>query len=291
MSRYGPELLEAVAAAVVKPRGAIAPEDRVGRIIGALDSPVVIDRRLRELGEASPSARHLLAVMAHARAFRMPLADAVSLVSALGHPDPLAGVRTALECGLVLPDLRLPGTGEPGGGTLHAFEAWLGGTPVANLALLLPPVVAARALPCPFGLPDIRQGEQVRPAAGQTAFLAEKARREELGIPPLEDEAPVPVDPVMPLGGPIEAVKNLSYAVQVGNESGTGSEVGRAGVIADETTHTKKVIFHPKMLPVIVICDPRLTGKGYGRTFRASLPAMPVTTERSEATKFLRRMR
>ena len=42
---------------------------------------------------------------------------------------------------------------------------------------------------------------------------------------------------------------------------------------------------------VIVICDPRLTGKGYGRTFRASLPATPVTTERSEATKFLRRMR
>jgi ATP-dependent DNA helicase DinG len=42
---------------------------------------------------------------------------------------------------------------------------------------------------------------------------------------------------------------------------------------------------------VIVICDPRLTGKGYGRTFRASLPAMPVTTERAEATKFLRRMR
>ena len=42
---------------------------------------------------------------------------------------------------------------------------------------------------------------------------------------------------------------------------------------------------------VIVICDPRLTGKGYGRTFRASLPPMPVTTERAEATKFLRRMR
>jgi hypothetical protein len=205
LSRYGAELLEAVAASVVKPRGAIAPEDRVGRIIGALDSPVVIDRRLRELAEASPAARHLLAVMAHARAFRMPLADAVSLVSALGHPDPLAGVRAALECGLVLPDLRLPGTGEPGSGTLHAFEAWLGGTPVANLALLLPPVVAARALPCPLGLPDIRQGEQTRASAGQAAFLAEKARREELGIPPLEDEAPVPVDPVMPLGGPIEA--------------------------------------------------------------------------------------
>lgn len=42
---------------------------------------------------------------------------------------------------------------------------------------------------------------------------------------------------------------------------------------------------------VIVICDPRLTGKGYGRTFRASLPPMPVTHERAEAMRFLRKMR
>ena len=40
--------------------------------------------------------------------------------------------------------------------------------------------------------------------------------------------------------------------------SGTGSEVGRASVIANEETHTKKVIFHPAMLPKIVICDPEL---------------------------------
>ena len=41
--------------------------------------------------------------------------------------------------------------------------------------------------------------------------------------------------------------------------AGTGSEVGRAGVITDETTHTKKVIFHPLMMPKIVIADPELT--------------------------------
>ncbi len=41
--------------------------------------------------------------------------------------------------------------------------------------------------------------------------------------------------------------------------AGTGSEVGRAGVITDETTHTKKVIFHPLMMPKITICDPELT--------------------------------
>ena len=41
--------------------------------------------------------------------------------------------------------------------------------------------------------------------------------------------------------------------------AGTGSEVGRAAVLTNEATHTKKVIFHPKMLPAIVIADPELT--------------------------------
>jgi alcohol dehydrogenase class IV len=47
--------------------------------------------------------------------------------------------------------------------------------------------------------------------------------------------------------------------IAVPTTSGTGSETGRAGVITDEATHTKKVIFHPKMMPKIVIADPELT--------------------------------
>jgi alcohol dehydrogenase class IV len=47
--------------------------------------------------------------------------------------------------------------------------------------------------------------------------------------------------------------------VAVPTTAGTGSEVGRAGVITNEQTHTKKVIFHPKLLPAIVIADPELT--------------------------------
>ena len=46
--------------------------------------------------------------------------------------------------------------------------------------------------------------------------------------------------------------------VAVPTTSGTGSEVGRASVIVNEETHTKKVIFHPTMLPQVVICDPEL---------------------------------
>ena len=47
--------------------------------------------------------------------------------------------------------------------------------------------------------------------------------------------------------------------VAVPTTSGTGSEVGRASVITNSETHIKKVIFHPKMMPSIVIADPELT--------------------------------
>ena len=51
----------------------------------------------------------------------------------------------------------------------------------------------------------------------------------------------------------------IAPIVAVPTTAGTGSEVGRAGVITHEASHTKKVIFHPKMLPAIVIADPELT--------------------------------
>lgn len=47
--------------------------------------------------------------------------------------------------------------------------------------------------------------------------------------------------------------------IAVPTTAGTGSEVGRAAVITDEATHTKKVIFHPLMMPKIALCDPALT--------------------------------
>jgi len=53
--------------------------------------------------------------------------------------------------------------------------------------------------------------------------------------------------------------ERIAPIVAVPTTAGTGSEVGRAAVVTDERTHTKKVIFHPKMLPRIVIADPELT--------------------------------
>ena len=59
----------------------------------------------------------------------------------------------------------------------------------------------------------------------------------------------------------------IAPIVAVPTTAGTGSEVGRAGVIIDQAERVKKIIFHPMMLPRIVIMDPALT---------VSLPA-PVT--------------
>ena len=51
----------------------------------------------------------------------------------------------------------------------------------------------------------------------------------------------------------------IAPIVAVPTTAGTGSEVGRAGVLTHEASHTKKVIFHPRMMPAIVIADPELT--------------------------------
>ena len=51
----------------------------------------------------------------------------------------------------------------------------------------------------------------------------------------------------------------IAPVVAVPTTAGTGSEVGRASVITNSETHEKKIIFHPKMLPAVVIADPELT--------------------------------
>ncbi len=51
----------------------------------------------------------------------------------------------------------------------------------------------------------------------------------------------------------------IAPIVAVPTTAGTGSEVGRASVITNSETHEKKIIFHPKVLPSQVICDPELT--------------------------------
>ena len=51
----------------------------------------------------------------------------------------------------------------------------------------------------------------------------------------------------------------IAPIVAVPTTAGTGSEVGRAGVVMNSATRVKKIIFHPRILPKEVICDPELT--------------------------------
>ncbi|MFP8967471.1 iron-containing alcohol dehydrogenase [Pokkaliibacter sp. CJK22405] len=54
-------------------------------------------------------------------------------------------------------------------------------------------------------------------------------------------------------------VAGMAPVVAVPTTAGTGSEVGRSSVITDAAKHVKKIIFHARMLPEIVILDPELT--------------------------------
>jgi alcohol dehydrogenase class IV len=51
----------------------------------------------------------------------------------------------------------------------------------------------------------------------------------------------------------------IAAVVAVPTTAGTGSEVGRAGVILNEQIHQKKILFHPQMMPGVVISDAELT--------------------------------
>ncbi len=52
---------------------------------------------------------------------------------------------------------------------------------------------------------------------------------------------------------------SIAPNICVPTTAGTGSEVGRASVLTNSETRTKKIIFHPKVLPAQVIADPELT--------------------------------
>jgi len=53
--------------------------------------------------------------------------------------------------------------------------------------------------------------------------------------------------------------KNIPPIVAIPTTAGTGSETGRASAVINKKTGVKKIIFHPKILPSIVILDPKLT--------------------------------
>lgn len=51
----------------------------------------------------------------------------------------------------------------------------------------------------------------------------------------------------------------IAFIIAVPTTAGTGSEVGRAGVITHPATHEKKIIFHPEIMPKVALLDPELS--------------------------------
>lgn len=51
----------------------------------------------------------------------------------------------------------------------------------------------------------------------------------------------------------------IAPVVAVPTTAGTGSEVGRAGVLTNSATHRKTIVFHPRLMPAVTLCDPALT--------------------------------
>src|SRR5207344_3141278 len=61
------------------------------------------------------------------------------------------------------------------------------------------------------------------------------------------------------IGGDIYVTNDVPHFITIPTTSGTGSEVGRSAIIADDETHQKKILFSPTLLAKIVFADPLLT--------------------------------
>lgn len=61
------------------------------------------------------------------------------------------------------------------------------------------------------------------------------------------------------IGGDVYITNEVPHFITIPTTAGTGSEVGRSAIIADDETHQKKILFSPKLLAKIVFADPLLT--------------------------------
>jgi alcohol dehydrogenase class IV len=61
------------------------------------------------------------------------------------------------------------------------------------------------------------------------------------------------------IGGDVYVTNGVPHFITIPTTAGTGSEVGRSAIIADDETHQKKILFSPKLIAKIVFADPLLT--------------------------------
>jgi alcohol dehydrogenase class IV len=61
------------------------------------------------------------------------------------------------------------------------------------------------------------------------------------------------------IGGDVYVTNEVPHFVTLPTTAGTGSEVGRSAIIADDETHQKRILFSPKLMARMVFADPLLT--------------------------------
>ncbi len=61
------------------------------------------------------------------------------------------------------------------------------------------------------------------------------------------------------VGGEVFVTQDTPHFITIPTTAGTGSEVGRSAIIADDSTHQKKILFSPKLMARVVFSDPELT--------------------------------
>jgi hypothetical protein len=146
MSRYAEPLLRTVAAKLTRPRANQPIDELLDKSVATLTNPPVIDRRVRDLPDAS---RKLLALVGLSGQPRWKVGHLIPLLSALGYDEGFAPVADALESGLLFPELP---EGFP---PLDDFADWLGRAGTLSAEVFAHPAVAARARGEELGLPDL----------------------------------------------------------------------------------------------------------------------------------------
>lgn len=145
-ARYAEELLRDVADNLLKPRSTWPVEDLREKCVAALDNPVLIDRRLKEL----PAASLLVLKLAHVSG--QPIWRLRHLLHLLAFFDQIDGTKPVvalLEHGLAFPEIA-------GNGTLRRFEEWLGQSDgMLEARVFIPSAVSKRAKDVELQLPEI----------------------------------------------------------------------------------------------------------------------------------------
>src|SRR5436190_7061227 len=83
------------------------------------------------------------------------------------------------------------------------------------------------------------------------------------------------------IGGDVFVTNDVPHFITIPTTAGTGSEVGRSAIIADDETHQKKILFSPKLLQKLFLPDPLLTMELPG--FITAATGMDALTHNMEA--------